>query len=313
MKQGKGGMAFHGAPSASDIRKGGWIDRRVPASIRPYLRLARVDRPVGIWLLMLPCWWGVALAERGAVAPSLLLLFAAGAVVMRGAGCTFNDIVDREYDARVARTATRPIPAGEVTVPQAVAFLLLQMLIGLCVLLTFNDFAILVGLAAVPLIFIYPFMKRITYWPQAFLGLAFNWGALIGWAAVRGQLDPPALALYAAGVFWTLGYDTIYAHQDKEDDALVGVKSTALRLGGRTTEWLLAFYGGVLACLALAAVLAGLSWPFYAGLGLAAAHFLWQVTSLDIEDAADCLDKFKSNQWTGIIIAVAILLGRSGT
>lgn len=310
MKQGKGGMAFRGAPSASDIRKGGWIDRRVPASIRPYLRLARVDRPVGIWLLMLPCWWGVALAERGAVAPSLLLLFAAGAVVMRGAGCTFNDIVDREYDARVARTATRPIPAGEVTVPQAVAFLLLQMLIGLCVLLTFNDFAILVGLAAVPLIFIYPFMKRITYWPQAFLGLAFNWGALIGWAAVRGQLDPPALALYAAGVFWTLGYDTIYAHQDKEDDALIGVKSTARRLGAATRPWLFAFYGAALALLALAGALVDLAWPFYLGLAAAGAQLAWQAGMVDIDDAADCLAKFKSNSLFGAMIFAAIVAGQ---
>ena len=205
----------------------GWIDQIAPHWSRGYLKLARLDRPIGTWLLLWPCLWSIALASPANTATppyDLLLLFALGAMVMRGAGCTYNDIVDRDFDAKVTRTALRPIPAGDVTIRQAWLFLGLQLLIGLVILLQFNLVTVGLGLASVLLVVTYPFMKRITYWPQAWLGLTFNWGALMGWTAVTGSLGWPAVALYAAGFCWTLGYDTIYAHQDKEDDALIGVK-----------------------------------------------------------------------------------------
>jgi len=214
-----------------------WIDRRLPAAWRPYCRLMRLDRPIGTWLLLFPCWWSAALAAEGWPDLWLFALFAIGAVVMRGAGCTVNDWADRDFDGKVARTAARPIPSGAVSPRQALIFLVAQLLVGLLVLLQLNWFAIGVGAASLLLVFPYPFMKRITYWPQAWLGLTFNWGALVGWAAVRGDLTLAPVLLYIAGVFWTLGYDTIYAHQDKEDDILVGVKSTALALGENTVAW----------------------------------------------------------------------------
>ncbi|MEE8393943.1 MAG: 4-hydroxybenzoate octaprenyltransferase, partial [Rhodospirillales bacterium] len=246
--------------SASDIPLGNWIDRFAPAAVRPYLRLARLDRPIGTWLLLLPCWWSVALAGPGlAEGARLFALFAIGALIMRGAGCTLNDIVDRDFDARVQRTAGRPIPSGQVSVVKAFAFLAMELLGGLLVLVQFNGFAIAVGACSLGLVAVYPFVKRFTYWPQAVLGLTFNWGALLGWAAVKGDLGVPALALYGAGVLWTLGYDTIYAHQDKEDDLLIGIKSTALRLGANTRPFLFAFYGGALALIAAAGLLAGLA------------------------------------------------------
>lgn len=295
---------------ASDIPIGNWVDRLAPAPVRPYLRLARLDRPIGTWLLLLPGWWGIALASSAWPDLSLLVLFAIGAVVMRGAGCTLNDIADRDFDARVARTASRPIPSGQVTVPQAAAFMAILLLIGLAVLLQFNAFAAAVGAASLILVAVYPFMKRITYWPQAWLGLTFNWGALLGWAAVRGDLALPALLLYAAGLFWTLGYDTIYAHQDKQDDALIGVKSTALRLGAATKPWLVGFYGLTVALFAVCGILAGLGWPFYAALAFAALHFGWQVRSVALDDGKDCLAKFKSNRDVGLILFAGIVAGR---
>lgn len=300
------------AKDASDMAAGGWIDRLAPARLAPYLRLARLDRPIGTWLLLFPCWWGVALATAGVPDPRPIALFAVGAVIMRAAGCTFNDIVDRDFDARVARTRTRPIPSGAVTVAQAGAFLGLLLAAGLAVLVMFNPFTVMVGLAALPLIFVYPFTKRVTYWPQAFLGLTFNWGALMGWAAVRGELTAPALALYAAGFFWTLGYDTIYAHQDKEDDALIGVKSSALKLGGRTRPWLFAFYGAALALATLAGALAGLTAAFYAVLAFAGAQLAWQAATVRPEEPRDCLDKFRSNRWFAWIVLAAIIAGRLG-
>ncbi|OAN45604.1 4-hydroxybenzoate octaprenyltransferase [Paramagnetospirillum marisnigri] len=293
-----------------DIPVGNWIDRLVPAPLRPYLRLMRLDRPIGTWLLLFPCWWSAALAAPGLPDPWLLALFGLGAVVMRGAGCTFNDWADRDFDGRVARTASRPIPSGAVSPRQALAFLGLQLLIGLGVLLQLNPFAIAVGVASLLLVFPYPFMKRITHWPQAWLGLTFNWGALLGWAAVRGDLDLPALLLYAAGPFWTLGYDTIYAHQDKEDDALIGVKSTALALGDATPKWLWLFYGAALALMASAGASAGLGWAFWPGMALAGAHLVWQIVRVDIHDAADCLAKFKSNRHFGWLVLAAIIAGR---
>ncbi len=295
--------------AASDIRDH-WAYRVAPAALRPYLKLARIDRPIGTWLLLFPCWWSLALASvSGGSWPDLWLavLFMVGAVVMRGAGCTFNDIADRDYDARVARTAERPIPSGQVTARNATLFLVLQLAIGLAVLLQFNLFTIGLGAASLVLVFSYPFMKRITYWPQAWLGLTFNWGALVGWSAVTGSLDWPALLLYAGGVAWTLGYDTIYAHQDKEDDALIGVKSSAIKLGAQTRPWLLAFYGLTLAFFLAAGLAAGLAWPFLAGLLAVALHFAWQVATLDIDDPANCLERFRSNRFVGWLLLAGFL------
>src|SRR5688572_20676068 len=222
-----------------------WVDTRAPAWARPYLRLARADRPIGSWLLLLPCWWSAALAviAAGAPAPNVwhLVAFAIGAVAMRGAGCTYNDLVDRDLDARVERTRSRPLPSGQVTARAAAIFLMLQALVGLAVLLTLNRFAILVGVASLVVVAIYPFMKRFTWWPQIGLGLAFSWGALMGWAAAFGRLDLAALLLYAGSIAWVIGYDTIYAHQDREDDALVGLKSTALLFGPNTRPALALF------------------------------------------------------------------------
>jgi 4-hydroxybenzoate polyprenyltransferase len=297
---------------ASDIVQGNWVDRYAPARLRPWMRLARLDRPIGTWLLLLPCWWSMALATSAGPAPAwpsllYILLFGLGAVVMRGAGCTWNDITDRDYDAKVARTADRPIPSGAVSVRGALAFLVLQLLVGLAILVSFNSFAIAVGAASLLLVFPYPFMKRITWWPQAWLGLTFNWGALVGWAAVAESLSPAPLLMYAAGFFWTLGYDTIYAHQDKEDDALVGVKSSARRLGERTRPFLFLFYGITVLLLGAAGWAAGMSWPYYAGLALAAAQLAWQAAAVDTDSPQDCLAKFKSNKWFGLILLAGII------
>ena len=240
----------------------------------------------------------------------MFALFGIGALVMRGAGCTVNDIADRDYDAKVARTATRPLASGALSVRQAVIFLLLQLLSGLAVLLQFNAFTIALGVNSLVLVAIYPFMKRITYWPQLILGLAFNWGALMGWAAIRGDLDMPPLALYAAGVLWTLGYDTIYAHQDKEDDVLIGVKSTALKLGENTRPWLFAFFGGAVLLTALSGYLAGLAWPFFVIMFMAAGHLGWQAATVDLSVPKDCLAKFKSNSRYGWIVLAGIIAGR---
>jgi 4-hydroxybenzoate polyprenyltransferase len=294
----------------SDIRGDHWSLRLAPESARPYLRLIRFDRPIGTWLLLFPCWWSLTLAA--AVAGTwpdwrLVLLFAVGALVMRSAGCTVNDLADRDYDAKVARTATRPIPSRQITPRQALVFLVMELLAGLLVLVQLNGFAILLGLAALPLVFAYPFMKRFTYWPQAWLGLTFNWGALVGWAAVTGGLAWPPVLLYAAGLCWTLGYDTIYAHQDKEDDALIGVKSTALKLGARTRPWLAGFYGAAVALLAAAGLAAGLGWPLLLAVAAVAAHFAWQVSGLDTDDPKDCLRRFKSNRFVGWILLAGLL------
>ncbi len=239
---------------------GNWVDTRAPPWSRPYLRLSRLDRPIGSWLLLMPCWWSAALAagvthDIGQL-PLVIALFFIGAFVMRGAGCTWNDITDRDLDAKVERTRSRPIPAGQVSVPQAAAFLVVQALIGLAVLLQFNRFAIMTGIASLVIVAVYPFMKRITWWPQIVLGLAFSWGALMGFAVTLGRIDATALVLYAGSIAWVIGYDTIYAHQDAEDDALIGIKSTALLFGARTHPALIVFY-------ALAVVLIG------AALGLA--------------------------------------------
>src|SRR3954467_6433772 len=238
-----------------------WVDTRAPLWSRPYLRLSRLDRPIGSWLLLMPCWWSAALAAGIAHdlkrLPLMLVLFLAGAFAMRGAGCTWNDITDRDLDAQVERTRSRPIPAGQVSVPQAAAFLVLQALVGLVVLLQFNRFAIACGIASLVIVAIYPFMKRITYWPQIVLGLAFSWGALMGFAVMLGRMDAAALWLYGGSIAWVIGYDTVYAHQDTEDDALIGIKSTARLFGARTAQALLAFYGLAIVLIGVALALAG--------------------------------------------------------
>ncbi|MBI4968283.1 MAG: 4-hydroxybenzoate octaprenyltransferase [Rhodospirillales bacterium] len=293
-----------------DIPLGNWVDRLLPAAWRPYARLARLDRPIGSWLLLFPGWWSLALAAPAWPDLWRMALFALGAVIMRGAGCVFNDIADREFDAKVERTRARPIASGAVSPLKAGLFMGFLLLAGLVILLQFNKVAIVVGAVSLAVIFPYPFMKRITYWPQAWLGLTFTWGALLGWVAERGDLDWPALVLYAACFFWALGYDTIYAHQDKEDDALIGVKSTALRLGARTRPWMFGFYAMTALLMALSGWLAGLAWPFYPILALAAAQAFWQAGACDYDDSADCLRKFKSNRLFGFLVLAAMVAGR---
>jgi 4-hydroxybenzoate polyprenyltransferase len=290
---------------------GNWVDSHAPAWTRPYLRLARIDRPIGSWLLLLPCWWSSGLAAVSAGTPVnvwQLLLFFIGAFAMRGAGCTWNDIVDRDLDARVERTRSRPIPSGQVGVRAAAAFLVLQALVGLAVLLQFNRFAIVLGIASLAVVAVYPFMKRFTYWPQIWLGLAFSWGALMGWAASFGRLDLPAYLLYAGAISWVIGYDTIYAHQDREDDALIGIKSTALLFGPRTKPMLAFFFALAVVLIGLAGWTAGAGVIFALGLLLFATHLGWQVGRLDIDDPALCLALFKSNRDAGLILFAALVL-----
>ncbi|HEX9488791.1 MAG TPA: 4-hydroxybenzoate octaprenyltransferase [Stellaceae bacterium] len=291
----------------TDIRSGDWAERFAPAALVPYIRLARLDRPIGTWLLLFPGWWAIALAAPGWPDWRLLALFGIGAVVMRGAGCTLNDIIDRDFDAQVARTRTRPLPSGAVSLRQAIVFLALQLGLGAAVLLSLDPLAIVLGLAVLMLIATYPLMKRVTYWPQFFLGLNFNWGALMGWAAATGSLALPAFLLYVGGIAWTLGYDTIYAHQDKEDDVLVGVKSSALALGPRTRPWLFLFYAAAAGLWGAAGWAAGLGWPFWLGLGVVLLQLASQAARVDIDDPADCLAKFRSNRWTGWLLLLAIV------
>jgi 4-hydroxybenzoate polyprenyltransferase len=290
---------------------GNWVDGLAPAFTRPYLRLARLDRPIGSWLLLMPCWWSAGLAgmQTGAL-PSLwhIVLFFIGAFAMRGAGCTWNDLVDRDLDTKVERTRSRPIPSKQVTVAQATVFMLAQALIGFLVLIQFNRFTVITGLASLLVVVIYPFMKRITYWPQIFLGLAFSWGALMGWPAAFGRLDWPAIVLYAGSISWVIGYDTIYAHQDREDDLLIGIKSTALLFGERTVPMLASFYAGAVVLIGIAGLMAGGGFIFMLGLIAFAAHLAWQVMRLDIHDSAHCLKQFKSNRDAGLILFGAMLL-----
>jgi 4-hydroxybenzoate polyprenyltransferase len=291
---------------------GNWVDTWAPSWSRPYLRLSRFDRPIGSWLLLMPCWWSAAIAagmtgDLGQL-PLILVLFFIGAFVMRGAGCTWNDITDRDLDARVERTRSRPIPAGQVSVPQAAVFLVAQALIGLAVLLQFNRFAVMTGIASLIIVAVYPFMKRITWWPQIVLGLAFSWGALMGFAVILGRIDPTALVLYAGSIAWVIGYDTIYAHQDAEDDALIGVKSTALLFGARTHRALVIFYGLAVVLIGTALALAGTRWPAWIGLAAFAAHLVWQIRRLEISDPALCLRLFKSNRDAGLLLFAGLLV-----
>jgi 4-hydroxybenzoate polyprenyltransferase len=290
---------------------GNWVDGLAPPFARPYLRLARLDRPIGSWLLLMPCWWSVGLAGmRVEQFPSLwhIVLFFIGAFAMRGAGCTWNDLVDRNLDGLVERTRSRPIPSGQVTVAEATAFMLLQALAGFLVLIQFNRFTVITGLCSLLVVAIYPFMKRITYWPQIVLGLAFSYGALLGWPAAFGRLDWPAIVLYAGSISWVIGYDTIYAHQDREDDLLIGIKSTALLFGEKTRSMLASFYAGAVVLIGAAGLMAGGGLIFVLGLIAFAAHLTWQVLRLDINDSAHCLKLFKSNRDAGLILLAAMLL-----
>jgi 4-hydroxybenzoate polyprenyltransferase len=300
-----------GATARVSDATGNWVDTRAPLWSRPYLRLSRLDRPIGSWLLLMPCWWSAALAAGIAHdlrrLPLILVLFFVGAFAMRGAGCTWNDITDRDLDAMVERTRSRPIPAGDVSVAQAAGFLVLQALIGLGVLLQFNSFAIWCGIASLLIVAIYPFMKRITYWPQIVLGLAFSWGALMGFAVTFGRIDATALALYAGSIAWVIGYDTIYAHQDAEDDALIGIKSTALLFGAKTRPALMVFYALAAALIAVALGLAGAGWPAWIGLAAFAAHLCRQIATLETGDPALCLRLFRSNRDAGLLLFAGLL------
>lgn len=298
--------------SIADARPDNWVERIAPEPWRPYLRVARLDRPIGIWLLLWPCWWSTALAARAADAPYpnpwLLILFAIGATAMRSAGCAYNDFVDRDVDAKVARTRMRPIASGKINTVQAVTFTVALCLVGLLVLVQLNRFAILTGLASMSIVGLYPFAKRVTNWPQAVLGLAFSWGALMGWAAVFGRLDPAPLTLYAGAIAWTIGYDTIYAHQDKEDDALLGLKSTALHFGAATRGWLVLFFTLAWLGIVLAGALAGAGGLFCLLMLPAAAHLVWQVATLDIDDGDNCLIRFRANRDFGALVFAALVL-----
>jgi 4-hydroxybenzoate polyprenyltransferase len=291
---------------------GNWVDTLAPPWSRPYLRLARFDRPIGSWLLLLPCWWSAALASSLAHdvtrLPIIIALFFAGAFAMRGAGCTWNDITDRDLDAKVERTRSRPIPAGQVSVRQALVFLVAQALIGLVVLLQFNRFAVMTGIASLAIVAVYPFMKRITWWPQVVLGLAFSWGALMGFAVFLGQIGLPALFLYAGSIAWVIGYDTIYAHQDTEDDALIGVKSTARLFGAQTHRALIVFYSLAVILIGVAMALSGAGVSAWIGLAAFAIHLGWQIARLRIDDPALCLRVFKSNRDAGLLLFAGLLV-----
>jgi 4-hydroxybenzoate polyprenyltransferase len=290
---------------------GNWVDTRAPLWARPYLRLSRFDRPIGSWLLLMPCWWSAALAAGVAHdvrrLPLIVISFFIGAFVMRGAGCTWNDITDRDLDARVERTRSRPIPAGQVSVTQAAVFLVAQALVGLAVLIQFNRFAIATGIASLVIVAVYPFMKRVTYWPQIVLGLAFSWGALMGFAVVFGRIDATALVLYAGSISWVIGYDTIYAHQDTEDDALIGIKSTALLFGDRTRPALAIFYALAVVLIGVALRLAGAQWLAWIGLAAFAAHLVWQIVRIEIGDPGLCLRIFKSNRDAGLLLFAGLV------
>jgi 4-hydroxybenzoate polyprenyltransferase len=296
----------------ADAPPDNWVDRFMPRPWRPYARLMRLDRPIGLWLLLIPCWWGLVLAQiaQGGGWPNLWygLLFLLGALVMRGAGCTLNDLADRDFDAQVARTRSRPIPSGQVSVRAAFAFLILQCLAGLAILLQFNWPTVVLGAASLILVAIYPFMKRFTYWPQVFLGLAFNWGALVGWSAIHGEIAWPAVLLYLGGISWTLAYDTIYAHQDKEDDVLIGVKSTALKLGASSVYWIAGFFIIAFVLIEASLWLAQARLLAHMGVAAAALHAAWQIARLDIDNPQNCLKLFRSNRDLGLLLLLGLLL-----
>ncbi|WP_282027229.1 4-hydroxybenzoate octaprenyltransferase [Ruegeria faecimaris] len=308
----------------ADAVSGNWVDTYAPEFSRPYLRLSRADRPIGTWLLLIPCWWGLTLAILSDGTPRwedlwIAIGCAIGAFLMRGAGCTWNDISDRDFDAKVERTRSRPIPSGQVSVRQAAIWMVLQCLLALLVLLSFNQAAIAMGVLSLLPVAVYPFAKRFTWWPQVFLGLAFNWGILLTWAAHTGTVSGPAITLYLAGIAWTLFYDTIYAHQDTEDDELIGIKSTARLFGTNTAHWLKYFLVATVSLMALAiidtmtrqapitAMFVALAGPWAMGW-----HMTWQLRGLDTEDNAKLLQLFRANRDTGLIplifLCIAVLL-----
>jgi 4-hydroxybenzoate polyprenyltransferase len=295
-----------------DAPRSNWVERLLPAPARPYARLARLDRPIGWWLLLWPCWWSSALAtnwiEVPLPVPIHLFLFLVGAIAMRGAGCTYNDIVDRKIDAKVARTRSRPIPSGQVSVRGALVFLFAQALIGLAVLVQFNTFTILLGIASLGTIAIYPFLKRFTNWPQIGLGISFSWGALMGWSALFGDLSWPPILLYLGCIFWVIGYDTIYALQDKEDDALAGVRSTARLFGAKAKTPIATCYAIATMLFAAAFWMAEAEIVAYVGLVLGALHLGWQVKTLDADSPERCLRLFRSNRDYGWIIFLGIVV-----
>ncbi len=312
--------SLHTAPPdpegrVADATPRNWVDRYAPRPWRPYLRLSRADRPAGVWLLLLPCWQSLALAVAaqgwGPQALWLIPAFAIGAFLMRGAGCVWNDIADHAFDAQVARTRSRPIPSGQVRRDQALLWMIGHGVLALGVLLSMNALTIQLGVISLIPVLIYPFMKRFTWWPQVFLGVAINWGALMGWTAMTGDLSLAPFLLYFAGMAWTLHYDTIYAHQDKEDDAVIGVKSTARLFGARTRPMLALFSalsvalagGAAMAALEGAALAAGL-----AGVAAFGAHLAWQLRALDVDDEACCLRLFRANRDSGLILLAGLTL-----
>jgi len=303
----------------ADAEHGSWVER-APRAWQPYLRLARLDRPIGSWLLFWPCVAGLALGaladDRTLGEPHdvlLIALFAIGSIAMRGAGCTYNDIVDRDLDAKVARTRNRPLPSGAVNLRDAWLFLLAQCLVGLAVLALLNLLAVETAACSLLLVAAYPFMKRITWWPQAWLGFTFNWGALVGFAAVTGRFDWGILFLYAGLVFWTLGYDTIYALQDRDDDSLIGIKSTARLFGDRSADWILGFYGVSVTFILAAGLTEHAGWPFVLLILVAGGHLLWQVRQLNARNSENCLKLFRANRETGAMLAFAFVLASWAT
>ena len=299
----------------ADAPPSNWVDRWAPKSWRPYLRLGRFDRPIGAWLLLFPCWWSQTLAQIAAGETFLnfgyLVLFAIGAFSMRAAGCAYNDYIDRDIDAKVHRTANRPIPSGQVSPEGALVFVAAMAGIGLAVLLNFNWFTIWLAISSLLMVAAYPFAKRVIPYPQLVLGFAFSWGALVGWAAVKGSLGLPALALFTGGVFWTIGYDTIYAHQDKEDDALLGLGSTALKFGDNTVSTVGALYGLAAIFWLLAGALAGAHLVYFLAIALVFLQMSWQVATLDIDDSANCLRRFQSNRDVGVAVFLGLVADKA--
>lgn len=302
----------HHPQHIADAPSNNWVEQFLPLKALPFAQLMRLDRPIGWWLLLLPCWWSLALAQISTTSglPNLWhgLLFLAGAIVMRGAGCVLNDLADRDIDTKVERTKSRPLPSGRVTVKSAIIFLIALALMGLLILLQFNWLTVEIGIASLAIVAVYPFMKRITHWPQFVLGLAFNWGALLGWTAATGKLQLPALLLYAGGISWTLAYDTIYAHQDKDDDILIGVKSTASKFGQQSIYWLSGFFTAALALFTLAATFTPAGWPTYLGIAGAVLHASWQCRRFDGDNGDLCLKLFKSNRTYGLILLSGLLI-----
>ncbi|KAM7271252.1 hypothetical protein ACFE04_030466 [Oxalis oulophora] len=306
-----------------------WIDLYLPQKVKPYAKLARLDRPIGTWLLAWPCMWSITLAAPPGHLPDfkMMALFGCGAFLLRGAGCTINDLIDRDIDTKVERTKLRPVASGLLTPFQGTCFLGFQLLLGLGILLQLNNYRVCImamiaafivpcgarvlGASSLFLVFSYPLMKRFTFWPQAFLGLTFNWGALLGWSAVKGSLDPYVVVpLYISGVCWTLVYDTIYAHQDKEDDLKVGVKSTALRFGDSTKEWITGFGAVCIGGLTLSGFNADIGWPYYGFLAASGGQLAWQIWTVDLSSRPDCNRKFVSNKWFGALVFSGIFFGR---